>query len=50
MTVESGQKLVLRDTDTDRTLIDAFYAMSYTVNVKGVNWMLADHHNALGNK
>jgi hypothetical protein len=50
ITVDSGQKLVLRDTDTDQALIDAFDAMSSTVNVKGVNWMLDDHHTAFGNK
>ena len=44
-----GQKLVLRSSDTG-DLGTAFDAMSRTVNVKGVNWLLADHHNAFGNK
>ena len=44
------EKAIFRATGGPPVETEAFNAISRTVNVKGVNWMLADHHQAFGDK
>jgi hypothetical protein len=45
-----GDKAIFRATGGPAAETQAFNAISRTVNVKGVNWVLADHHQAFGDK
>ena len=48
---DNGAKVVFRaDAPEGSAEREAFDVILCTDNVRGVNWMLADHHNAFGNK